>query len=163
MAVTANCFTKLVNSLAQGKVNFNSDSFRVILATAATTGLLAAEDTIQYMSDVKAVTGWTEVANAAGGSNYVQNANSTSSGLALTTPTWTQSGDVYTFTTATNPAWTTAAAGFAPAYAIFFDATPGTDATNPAICYWDLGGAQAGGGGTWTLQINASGLVTVSA
>ena len=77
-------------------------------------------------------------------------------------PTFTISGDVYTLTTGTNPAWTTAASGFAPAYIILFDSTPGTDATNPAICYWDLGGAIAGGGGTWTAQISGSGLVTVT-
>ena len=68
MAVTANCFTKFTLSLATKKIDLTADTLRVILATSATTGLAAAEDTIQFMSDVKAVTGWTEVANAAGGS-----------------------------------------------------------------------------------------------
>lgn len=164
MAVTANCFTKgAILSAFTKKIDLTADGIRVLLATSATTGLAAAEDTIQFMSDVKAVAGWTEVANAAGGSSYVFNANSTSSGLAIASPTFTISGDVYTLTSGTNPAWTTAAAGFAPAYAIFYDSTPGTDATNPALGYWDLGGAQAGGGGTWTLQLSGSGIITITA
>lgn len=164
MAYTAHVFTQFMDSLAGNKtVNMDSDPFRVILATSATTGIAAAQDTVVTMTDLKAVTGWTEVANAAGGSNYTQNANSHSSGLALTSPTWASSGHVYTWTTSTNPAWTTAAAGFAPAYAIFFDDIGATDATNFPVCWWDFGGAQAGTGGNYTLTISASGLMTATA
>lgn len=161
MATTAHQFTKFFASLASKGVNVGSDSWRVILATSATTGLAAAQDTVQFMSDVKAVTGWAEVANAAGGSNYVQNANSTSSGQALSSVTWTESGHTYVLNCA-NPTWTTAGAGFAPAYAVFFDSSGGTDATNVALGWMDFGGAQAGTGGSWTLTMAGSGLYVMT-
>jgi hypothetical protein len=156
---TAHVFTKLTTSLASKLVS-ESDSFRVLLATSATTGLAAAQSTVQFMSDVKAVAGWAEVANSAGGSNYVQSANSSASGQALAGVTWTQSGLAIVMA-ATNPAWVNAGAGFAPAYAVFFDASPGSDAANPALCWWDFGGAQPGIGVGWTL-FTSGGILTAT-
>lgn len=164
MAVTAHQFTKFFASAGSKLVNIGSDQWRVVLATSATTGLATAQDTVQFMSDVKAVTGWTELANAAGGSSYVQNANSSSSGLALASVTWTlnASSHLYELTCA-NPSWTGCGSGFSPAYAIIFDATPGTDATNPALGWIDFGGTQAiTGGATWSLGINGSGLYVMT-
>lgn len=245
MAVTAHTFGKLATNLTLGNVNFSTHAFRVIAATATTTGLAAVQDTASTVTDVKAAAGWTEVANAAGGSSYTQNANSHLSGSALTSPTWNAktttvaagsnavntstfagagtlnvattapatgpafpasgtievatgtsnaiitytgitgttftgctttsgggvlatggavtSGDhVWTFTTATNPNWTTAAAGFAPAYLVFLDDNGTTDATNFVVAWHDLGGAQAGGGGTWTYTLAATGIITLT-
>lgn len=162
MAVTAHMFTRFVDVMAgDHALNFDTDPFRVILATSATTGIAAAQDTVETMTDLKAVTGWTEVAAAAGGSNYAQNANSHLSGQALSGSSWTQSGHVWTWT-ATSPTWTTAASGFAPAYAIFFDDIGATDATNYPVCWWDFGGAQAGTGGNYTLTISGTGLITAT-
>ena len=163
MAFTAHVFTNFINKMGTKAVNMSTDPFRVILATSATTGIAAAQDTIVTVTDLKAVTGWTEVANAAGGSNYAQNANSHLSGQSLTSPTWTESGHVWTFTTSTNPVWTTAAAGFNPAYAIFLDDTGATDATNFPMCWWDFGGAQLGTGGNYTLTISGTGILTATA
>jgi hypothetical protein len=166
MAFTAHMFTKYTNSLATKGVNMTSDNFRVILGngTYATlaAGLLAVQDTAVTMTDVKAAAGWAEPTSALGGSNYTFNANSTSSGLALVSPTWTISGHVYTFTTATNPSWTTAGSAFNPGFAVFFDSSGTTDATNDAICWWDFGAAQLGTGGNYTLTINASGIFTAT-
>jgi hypothetical protein len=161
MAVTAHMFSNFVNQMGTKTVNLSTDPCRVILATAATTGIAAAQNTVTTVTSLKAVTGWTEVANAAGGSNYVQNANSHLSGQALSSVTWTQSGLVWTFTSA-NPSWTTAGAGFAPAYAIFIDDIGATDATNFPICWWDLGGAQAGTGGNYTLTVAGTGIFTAT-
>jgi hypothetical protein len=162
MAVTAFDFTQYVNRAYTALVNHTTNPFRLILATSATTGLSAIQDTAATMVDVKAATGWAEVANAAGGSNYVQNANSHLSGVAISSPTWTRTGHVWTLTTVTNPSWTTAAAGFAPAFAVFFNDVGGTDATNYPLCWWDFGGAVAGNGGTWTLTIPGTGIQTVT-
>jgi hypothetical protein len=161
MAVTTHVFTQFIDAMGGDKqIALDSDPLRVILLTAATTGLAAIWDTATTMTDIKAATGFTEVATAAGGSNYTQNANSHLSGLALVAPTWASSGHVLTLTTTTNPTWTTAAAAFAPAYAVWFDDVGTTDATNFPICYWDLGGAQPGTGGNWQLTINAAGIFT---
>ena len=161
MAFTAVMMTQYTNKLGTKAINMSTDSFRVILLTAATTGLAAAQDTMSTMTDVKAVTGFTELATSVGGSNYTQNANSTSSGQALASPTWTRAGHVWTFDAA-DPVWTTAGAAFNPAYAVFFDSTGGTDATNLPICWWDFGGAQLGTGGSYTLTIAATGIVTAT-
>ncbi len=162
MAFTAIMMTQFTNKLATKTVNLTSDPLRVILLTAATTGLAAAQDTMATMTDVKAVTGFTELATSVGGSNYTQNANSHLSGQALTSPTWTRSGHVWTLTTATNPVWTTAGSAFNPAYAVWFDDIGTTDATNFPICWWDFGGAQLGTGGNYTLTIAATGIVTAT-
>lgn len=45
---------------------------------------------------------------------------------------------------------------------MFYDATPGTNATNPVLCYWDLGGTQTSSNGTFTLTQNAAGILTVT-
>ena len=165
MAFTAHMFTKFTNSGKLGST-MTSDSFRVVLAngTYATlsAGLTAIQDSAATMTDVKAASGWAECTSGLGGSNYVFNANSTSSGLAISSPTWTESGHVYTWTTATNPSWTTAGSAFNPGFAVFFDAQGGTDATNLAVCWWDFGAAQPGTGGNYTLTINASGIFTAT-
>jgi hypothetical protein len=138
-------------------INLDTDPFRLVAATVI-TGLAAVQSTAITMTDVKAAVSWTEVANAAGGSNYTNNANSHLSGLALVSPTWTQSSLVWTLTSATNPNWTTAGAGFAPTGLVFFDDIGATDATNFPICWVDLGGAQAGTGGNWTYTFPAGGV-----
>jgi hypothetical protein len=165
MAFTAHMFTKFTNSAKLGST-MTSDSFRVILlnGTYATlsAGLVTIEDTAATMTDVKAASGYAEVTTALGGSNYTQNANSTSSGLAISSPTWTLAGHVYTWTTATNPSWTTAGSAFNPGFAVFFDSQGGTDATNIPICWWDFGAAQPGTGGNYTLQIAGTGIFTAT-
>lgn len=162
MAFTAHVPTKFMNNLATKAINMSTDTFRVVLANSTTTGLTAAQDTMSTMTDVKAVTGWTELTTGIGGSNYTFNANSTSSGQAIAGSSWTASGHVYTWT-ATNPAWTTAAAGFNPAYAVFFTSSGGSDATNFIVCWWDFGGAQLGTGGNYTLTISGTGIMTATA
>lgn len=159
MAVTAAMFTQFSNALATKATTLGTDTIRVIATTTTTplTNYGAIQDTAATMTAVKAATGYGEVANAAGGSSYVQNANSSSSGLSLGAGTWTRSGHIWTLTSATPVAWTSAAAGFAPTSLVFFISL-GTDATNLPICYIDLGGAQAGTGGSWTYTIPANGI-----
>jgi hypothetical protein len=165
MTFNAFMFTQFSNADKLGP-ELTSDSFRVILlnGTYATlaAGLLAVQDTAATMTAVKAASGYAECTTALGGSNYTQNANSTSSGLAISSPTWTRSGHVWTWSTATNPSWTTAASAFNPGFAVFFDAQGGTDATNLPVCWWDFGAAQPGTGGNYTLQIAGTGIFTAT-
>jgi hypothetical protein len=143
MAVTAHVYTKLTKSLADKLANLETDALKVMLLSAYTVG--STQDTAQFVSDVLAV------GTEASGTGY------TAGGQALTSVTLTASGHVYTLTAA-NPSWTSST--ITASYALFLDSTPGSNATNPVICYWDFGGAQSSSSGTFTLTISGSGLCT---
>lgn len=150
MAVVAHTYTKLADSLGQKKIDVDSDTFKCMLLSAYTVG--TTQDTAQYVADVKAA------ATEASGTGY------SAGGVTLTSVAWTTTGHVYKWT-ATIPAWTTTGGSLAAAYALFYDSTPGSDATNPVLCYWNLdgaGGTQTSSNGTFTLTANAAGILTVT-
>lgn len=143
MAVTAHVYTKLADSLTSKLVNLGSDTLKVMLLSSYTAG----QDAHQFVSDVKGA--GTEIS----GTGY------SAGGQALSSVSLSDSGHVRTLTCA-NPSWTTST--ISAAYAVFYDSTPGTDATNPVICYWDFGGTFSDTAGTFTLTVNGSGLVTIT-
>lgn len=142
MAVTAHTYPQLEQKAGTKSVNLSSDSLKVMLLSAYTFA-----NTHATMTDVKAA--GTEVT----GTGY------TAGGQALTSVSFTTSGTVTTLTAA-NPSW--ASSTITAAYAVFYDAAGGTDATDYPICYWDFGGSQSSSAGTFTLTINASGLYQVT-
>lgn len=146
MAVTAHVYTKLALSLATKKVDLSADTLKVMLLSAYTVG--TTQDTAQFVSDVLAV------ATEASGTGY------TSGGVTVASPTFTESGHVYTLTSGTNPSWSSST--ITAAYALLYDSTPGSNSTNPVLAYVDFGGNVSSSGGTYTLTINASGLLTVT-
>lgn len=146
MAVTSHVYGKFIGSLAAKDVNLSSDSIKCMLLSAYTP----AQGTHQFLADVIAA------GTEASGTGY------TAGGVALTSVTWTLSGETYTLN-GTIPAWSTTGGSLAAAFAVFYDATPGTNATDPVICYWDLGGTQTSSNGSFTLTPNASGIVTATA
>lgn len=145
MAVTAHTYTKLAKSLVDKLADLDSDALKVMLLSAYTPD----RDAHQFVSDVLGA--GTQVPN---GSGY------TTGGAALTTVTFVESGHAYILD-CDDPSWT--GATFAAAYAVFYDSTPGSSATNPVLNYWDFGGTLTGGGGAFTLVIDASGLLVVTA
>jgi hypothetical protein len=147
MAVTAHVYTKFANRLGQKGVDIDTDTWKCMLLSAYTVG--TTQDTAEFAADVLAV------ATEASGTGY------TAGGATLTSVSWTASGHVYTFT-ATIPAWNAAGGSLAAAYALFIDTTPGTNATNPVMCYWDLGGTQTATNGTFTLTASGTGILTVT-
>jgi hypothetical protein len=147
MALTAHTYTKLADALASKKITIGTDSIKCMLLSAYTVG--TTQDTAEYLSDVLSV------ATEASGTGY------TAGGAALTGGSWTESGHVYTYT-GTIPAWNAAGGTLAAAYAVFYDSTPGTNATDPVLCYWDFGGTQTATNGTFTLTANASGILTIT-
>lgn len=141
MAATGKAYPMLADSLAQKKIDFDSDALKVMLMASYTYAA-----THQYVSAVKAA--GTESTDA----DY------TAGGVALASVTWTRSGDVYTLDAA-DVSW---ASTVDAAYAVIYDSTPGTDATNPVIGYINLdgsGGTVAVPGIAW----NSSGILTVTA
>lgn len=131
-------YTKFADSLAQKLVDLDSDTLKALLLTAYTPG----RDTHQYVADVL------------GAGTEVVDANYTTGGETLTGVTWTRSAHVWTL----NCDDVTLAGPVTAAFAVFIDSTPGSDATNPVICYWDFGASVSTPG----LQIDGSGLLTAT-
>lgn len=146
MAVTAHSYTKLGLSLGTKLVNFNSDAFKVMLLSAYTVG--TTQDTAQFVSDVLAV------GTEASGTGY------TAGGLAIGSTSFTESGHVYTFGSTATLQWT--GSTITAAYALFYDSTPGSNATNPVLGYWDFGGNQSSSDGTFTLSLTGNAICTIT-
>lgn len=144
MAVTSHVYTMLTKSLVDKVADLDSDALKCMLFSSYTP----AQDTHQFMTAIKAA------GTEASGTGY------SAGGMALTTVTLTKSGHVYTLD-CDDVVWTTST--ISASHAVFYDSTPGADATNPGICYWDLGGTQTSSAASFTLTINASGLVTFTA
>lgn len=134
-------FDKFVDSLAQKKIDLDSDTFKAMMLASYTP----AAATHQYVSDVKGA------GTEATGTGY------TAGGCTLTSVSWTLSGGVWKWT-ATIPGWDASAGSLAGRYVVFYDSTPGTDATNPVICYWDLANntTVTATAGTFTLTAHAT-------
>lgn len=124
-------------------VNLSTDTLKVMLLSAYTYA-----DTHSTIADVLGA------GTEATGTGY------TAGGQTLTGVTVTSNAKVTTVT-CTSPSW--AASTITAAFAVFYDAQGGTNATNYPICYWDFGGNQSSSSGAYTLTINASGLVTFTA
>ena len=143
MAVTAHLFPKIQENAMKKLVNLSTDSLKAMLLSAYTYA-----DSHSTMADVLGA------GTEAAGTNY------TAGGQALTGVTLSSSAKVTTLT-CTSPSW--AASTITAAFAVFYDAQGGTNATNDPICYWDFGGNQSSSNGAYTLTINASGLITFTA
>lgn len=145
MAVTSHVYTMLAKSLVDKKIDLDTDVLKCLLLSAYTVG--STQDSAQYVADVKAV------GTEASGTGY------TAGGIALSNVAFTKSGHVYTLD-ADDIVWTSST--ISAAYALFYgvaSASPG-DSTNPVIAYWDLGGTQSSTAASFTLTVNASGLLT---
>jgi hypothetical protein len=151
MAVTAHVFPKITENMGKKNINFSSDALDVLLIASGTYTWGATPETQAFVSDFLGGDGThgalTEVSTS--GTGYARQ--------ALGSVSFSSSGLVTTLTCA-NPSW--ASATFSAVYALFYDNAPSTDATRQIIAYWDLGGTQSVTGATFTLAINASGLVT---
>lgn len=142
MAVTAHAYPQFQQKLGTKTVNLSTDSLKVMLLSAYTFA-----NTHATITDVLgAGTEATGTAYSAGGQ-------------ALTSVTLSTSGTVTTLTAA-NPSW--AASSISAAFAVFYDAQGGTNATNFPFCYWDLGGTLTSSAGAFTLTVNGSGLYAVT-
>lgn len=118
MAVTAKVYASLSATIGNKEINLGSDSIKAMLCTSTYT---PNQGTHKYKSDVT---------NEISGTGY------TATGVALTSVTWTGSGNVWSFGSA-NVSWTTAS--FTARYLVLYDATPATDATRPLLGYVDFG------------------------
>lgn len=156
MAVTAYYQPKFTSAhLGQKLVDMDSDTFTVGLIASGTLASRATSEGYEFVSDLLANGGSALTEVSTSGTGYTRQ--------NLVSPTFTTSALVTTWTSGTNPSWSSAT--FSTNYAFMYDntASSGTDATRPLIAIFDLGGSQSVSGATFTLTINGSGLVTFTA
>lgn len=142
MAVTIQGYNQFTELVADGTLDLDGDSFKIMLVDSGYT--FDATDTTY--ADVSG----DEIAN---GNGY------TTTGQALTSVTWTRSGSTTTLDAA-NPVWTATGGNIpAAAGAVIYDDT----AADSLICFIDFDGDfPTLEGGTLTVNINASGILTLA-
>lgn len=133
-------YNKFPLYLGDGTMDMDNDTFKVALLTSSYTPD-ATHDTYSDLTN--------EVAD---GSGY------STGGTTLSTVTWTESSGTVTLSAA-NPSWTSAT--FTARYAVVYDDTP-ADPAKPLVCLFDFSTDQTVSNGTFTLQFNANGILTIS-
>lgn len=145
MAVVSHVYAKWPLAATSAVDNFLANTIKVALVTATYT---PAQATDQYWS--------TPVANEVAGTGY------TAGGMTLASKTAATSGLVTTFTGAAT-SWPTST--ITARYAVVYDSTPGTSASDPLIAYVDFGANVSSTAGTFTITwdvVNGIFQVTVS-
>lgn len=154
MTAAAHVFPAYTQNLGTNAQKASTDALKVALIGAGTFNWVAATEAYTTFAAFLANAG-------SGGGGALTEVSGTSTGYttggsALTGVTYTNSGLVSTLT-CTSPITWTATASWSAVYAVFYDTT----VTNDLVCYWDFGGASSvTSGGTFSLSVNASGLVT---
>jgi len=144
MSVIAKIYGPFFLSLANKEIDLDSDTLKVMLCTSSYT---PNQDTHRYKSDVT---------NEISGTGY------TAGGLALTSVTVSYDAPTTTFKLdAADPTWPTST--ITARYAVFYDATPATDATRPLIAYVDFGADVTSSGGPFTDTLDANGILNLVA
>ena len=150
MAVTGHVFPEYMAGVAAGNITMSGGTWKVALSNAAgPIGLATAG-----ISTAKLLTDWTAIAAEITGTGY------TAGGATVASPTWTIGGtnnSVMTFTSGTNPSWTTAT--FSANQAVLYQSSA---ATIQLAAFWDFGGSVPVTAATFTLTINGSGLLTAT-
>jgi hypothetical protein len=125
-----------------GTINMNTDTFKIVLLTSSYTPDATHSLYSHLTNQLSTGSGYT-----AGGAT-----------LTKTGDKWSRSAGTVTFS-ADNPSWTSAT--FTCRYAVIYDDTP-TSPADPLVCLFDFGSDQSVSAGTFTIQFNASGILTLS-
>jgi len=151
MAVTAHVFPQFIQGMNAGNILLTGGTYKVGLSNAAgPIGLASAG-----VSTAKLFSDWTSnVAAEITGTGYSAG-GATVSGVSFTAGGSNNSVSTWT---ASNPQWTSST--FTANQAVFYESSA---ATYQLICFWDFGGAVSVTGGTFTLTISGSGLLTATA
>lgn len=143
MAVTALLYGSFPAKLANKEIDFDSDAIKVALCTSSYT---PNQDTHDYFNDI---------------TNEITGTGYTAGGATLGTKTvnYTSGTNTQAFDAA-DTLWTTST--LTARYAIIYDSTPGTAATNPLIGYVDFGADVSSVAGTFTITWDAGGIFTIT-
>lgn len=143
MTVTAKLFGLVFSSAFNKEIDWGSDTPYCMLTTSTYT---PNQDTHDYKDDVT---------NEVSGTGY------TAGGAAITTPTVTYTGATNIFMLdGDDVSWTTST--ITARTAVVYDRTPATDATRPLVCYQQSDVDIISSGGTFLVQWNASGIVSIT-
>lgn len=160
MTVVCHVFPSLVWQLGAKAVNLSTDSLYVGLVASGTYSWTGAD----AQAPVHVSTFLTTGDGTNGALTEVSTSGTGYSRQALTSVAVSPSSDVYTTgttysLTCANPTWS--ASTISAKYAFFYDNTygGGGDSNNLLLCYWDFGGTDSSSSGSFTLTINASGLL----
>lgn len=143
MAVTGKIYGLFFTALANKEHDLDTDTLKCMLTTAT---YVPDQDVHNYKDDV---------------TNEVTGTGYTAGGATLASKT-------ITYTTATNkwvfdcadPSW--ASSTITARCAVFYNDSPASDATKGLICYQLSDGDISTTNGTFTVQINASGLIEIT-
>lgn len=143
MAVTAFVYGALPDHLGQKRIDVDSDTIKIALATNSYT---PNQDTHDFFNDI---------------TNEVTGTGYTSGGATLASVTWGYTSGTNTWKfDAADAAWTSST--ITARYAIIYDSTPGTSATNPLMAYIDFGADVTTTAGTFTIVFDSAGIFTVT-
>jgi hypothetical protein len=145
MAVSAKFYGNFFVALANKQIDMNSDTIKVALCTSSYT---PDQDTHDYFNDIT-----NEVSET--GTNY------TAGGATIANPTITYTGatNVFKFD-GDDVAWANSTIN--ARYAVVYDASPGTAATNPLICYVDFGEDKISSTGNFPIAWSTDGICTIT-
>lgn len=132
-------FNSFKRDIMNGNIDLDSHSLKVMLLSSAYTPNAAHA--------VKA-----DLSGEIAGTGY------TAGGKALASVTVSYAGGTTTFDAA-DAQWT--GASFTARYAVIYDDTP-TSPADPLICLIDFGGDKTVSNGTFTIQFNAAGIITLT-
>lgn len=143
IAVTAFYYGNAFVNVFDKKIDWNSDTIKCALTTSSYTPDQDAHDFFNDITNEVSGTGYT-----AGGAT-----------IANCTITYTGGTNVLKLD-GDDVSW--AASTITARYAIIYDSTPGTAATNPLILYIDFGANVTSTAGTFTITFDAAGIATVT-
>lgn len=129
MAYTTHPYTKLNLSVWTKKIDVTADTFKAIALSAYTIG--GTRDSAQFASAILTAGVGTE---AAGGTYPA-------GGVTLTTVAFTLDSANHQYVFSCDPI-VFSTSGISVSHVLIVDTTPGSNATNPLVEYWDLGGTQ---------------------
>lgn len=133
--------------MGDGTFDMDADTFKILLTSNTYTPAL----THSVLADIT-----NEVAS---GNGY------TTGGATLATIAWTKSGSTTTFDATVDPSWTASGGSIGPARkAVIYKAGTANAHVSPLVCYCVLDSADitTTDGNTLTIQLNASGILTLT-
>ncbi len=133
-------FSSFPKYLGDGTIDLDNDTLKCMLLTESYT--IDATDTV--VVDL--------------GSVEVSGTGYTAGGVSLTGVSWETAGTTTTLDF-NDAQWPNAS--FTARYAVIYDDTP-TSPADPLICLFDFGSNQTVSNGTFTIQFNASGVISIT-
>ena len=143
MAVSAFVFGQFLDHLAQKRIDLDTDTIKVALATSAWT---PNQDTNDYFDDV---------------TNQVTGTGYTGGGATLTGVTWAYTAGTNTWKfDAADVSWPSST--ITARYAVIYVETAGAASTDPLIAYVDFGADVSTTAGTFSIVWDAAGIFTIT-